>query len=91
MAIATVTALGVALDFASISPIKALFWCAVINALAAGPIMALMMLMTADAKLTGGLKLPRPQWLLGWLATAAMLAVSGGLIVSWILAAHGNP
>ena len=83
-AIAAVTALGVALNFASISPIKALFWCAVINGLAAGPIMVLMMLMTGNAKLTGGLKLPRPQWLLGWIGTIAMLAVSAALVISSI-------
>ena len=55
------TLLGVALDFSSINPIKALFWSAVINGVAAVPIMFLMMLMTANPKLTGtlGLRLPR--------------------------------
>ena len=83
-AIAAVTALGVALTFTSISAIKALFWSAVLNGVSAGPIMILLMLMTRDMKLTGGLTLPRPQWILGWIATIAMLAVSLGLMLSWL-------
>jgi Mn2+/Fe2+ NRAMP family transporter len=53
--IAAVTLLGLALNLTRISPIKALFWSAVINGLCAGPIMVLVMLMTAKGKITGGL------------------------------------
>jgi Mn2+/Fe2+ NRAMP family transporter len=60
-AIAAVTALGVSLNVIAVSPIKALFWSAVVNGLSAGPIMVLIMLMASDRKLTGGLKLPAPQ------------------------------
>ncbi|MGZ6184643.1 MAG: NRAMP family divalent metal transporter [Candidatus Binataceae bacterium] len=75
--------LGVALDFSSINPIKALFWSAVINGVAAVPIMFLMMLMTANPKLTGTLRLPLPQKIVGWAATAVMFAVAVGMIATW--------
>jgi NRAMP (natural resistance-associated macrophage protein)-like metal ion transporter len=77
------TSLGVALDFTSINPIKALFWSAVINGVAAVPIMFVMMLMTANPKLTGTLRLPMPQRIVGWAATAVMFAVAAGMIATW--------
>jgi NRAMP (natural resistance-associated macrophage protein)-like metal ion transporter len=77
------TLLGVALDFTSINPIKALFWSAVINGIAAVPIMFVMMLMTANPKLTGTLRLPMPQRIVGWAATAVMFAVAAAMIVTW--------
>jgi Mn2+/Fe2+ NRAMP family transporter len=80
-AIAAVTILGVALNFTSINPIKALYWSAVINGLSAGPIMIVMMLMTTNPKVTGGVKLPKPQWVVGWISTGVMLAVAAAMIV----------
>jgi NRAMP (natural resistance-associated macrophage protein)-like metal ion transporter len=77
------TLLGVALDFTSINPIKALFWSAVINGVVAVPIMFVMMLMTANPKLTGTLRLPMPQRIVGWAATAVMFAVAAGMIATW--------
>jgi len=84
--IAAVTLLGVALNYASVSPIKALFWSAVINGLSAGPIMILIMLMASDRKLTGKLRLPKLQWIVGWMSTLAMLAVAVGMLVTTL---HG--
>jgi Mn2+/Fe2+ NRAMP family transporter len=77
------TALGVALNFTSIDPIKALFWSAVINGVAAVPIMVVMMLMTANPKVTGTLRLNLRQKILGWAATAVMLLVTVGIIATW--------
>jgi len=77
------TLLGVALDFTAVSPIKALFWSAVINGVAAVPIMFVMMLMTANPKVTGELRLPMPQRIVGWTATAIMFAVAAGMVVTW--------
>jgi NRAMP (natural resistance-associated macrophage protein)-like metal ion transporter len=77
------TLLGVALDFTSINPIKALFWSAVINGVAAVPIMFVMMLMTANPNVTGTLRLPMPQRIVGWTATAVMFAVAAGMIATW--------
>ncbi len=76
------TLLGVALNFIAINPIKALFWSAVINGVAAVPIMIVMMLMTTNKKVTGSVRLPRLQATIGWIATAAMFAVAASMIVT---------
>jgi Mn2+/Fe2+ NRAMP family transporter len=78
------TLLGVALNFTSIDPIKALFRSAVINGVAAVPIMLVMMLMTANPKVTGALRLPLRQKVLGWVSTAVMFMVAAGLIATWV-------
>ena len=77
------TLLGVALNFTSIDPMKALFWSAVINGVVAVPIMVVMMMMTANPKVTGRLTLPLPQKLIGWLSTLVMFAVAAGMIATW--------
>jgi Mn2+/Fe2+ NRAMP family transporter len=76
------TLLGVALNFSSINPIKALFWSAVLNGVAAVPIMITMMMMTTNPKVVGALKLPRPQKIIGWIATSIMGLVAAGMIAS---------
>lgn len=78
------TLLGVALNFTSIDPIKALFWSAVINGIAAVPIMVVMMLMTANPKVTGVLRLPLRQKVVGWVSTAVMFLVAAGTIATWV-------
>jgi Mn2+/Fe2+ NRAMP family transporter len=78
--IAAVTWLGVALNLASVNPIKALFWSAVLNGLAAGTFMVPMLLMASHRRLTGKVKLPAPQWVIGWISTLAMLAVAAGVL-----------
>jgi Mn2+/Fe2+ NRAMP family transporter len=81
--IAAVTILGLVLNLSRISPIKALFWSAVINGLCAGPIMVLVMLMTTHKSITGGLKFPKPQWVIGWVSTLVMLAVAACTLVGF--------
>jgi Mn2+/Fe2+ NRAMP family transporter len=76
------TLLGVALNFIGMNPIKALFWSAVINGVAAVPIMIVMMLMTSNKKITGGLRLPTPQKVIGWTATAVMFAVAASMLAT---------
>src|ERR1700685_2220770 len=76
------TLLGVALNFIGLNPIKALFWSAVINGVAAVPIMIVMMLMTSNKKITGGLRLPTPQKVIGWTATAVMFAVAASMLAT---------
>ena len=74
------TVLGVALNFGSINPIKVLFLSAVVNGVAAVPIMIVMMMMTGNPKVIGTLKLPKPQKIIGRVAT--MLLVATGMIAS---------
>jgi len=76
------TLLGVALNFTAINPIKALFWSAVINGVAAVPIMIVMMLMTTNKKITGGVRLPALQTAIGWVATGVMFAVAACMIAT---------
>lgn len=78
------TLLGVALNFTAINPIKALFWSAVINGVAAVPIMVVMMLMTTNKKITGGVRLPAVQKAVGWVATGVMFAVAASLIATFL-------
>jgi NRAMP (natural resistance-associated macrophage protein)-like metal ion transporter len=82
--LATATVIGVALNFIGMNPIKALFWSAVINGVAAVPIMIVVMLMTGNKKITGGLRLPTLQRVVGWVATGVMFAVAACMIATLI-------
>ena len=73
-AIAVATLVGVLINFVDLDPFKALFWSAVINGVAAPPLMAVIMLMAVRRKVMGRFILPRPLWAMGWLSTAAMAA-----------------
>ena len=74
---------GVALDFSHIDPIRALIWSAVINGVIAVPIMAVMMVMAARPDLMGPFVVGRRLQVLGWLATAVMLAAVVAMCVLW--------
>ncbi len=74
---------GIALNLTPLDPIKALYWSAVINGVAAVPLMIVMMLMGSSRKVMGKFTMP---WLLkvfGWLATAAMAAAAVVMFVTW--------
>jgi Mn2+/Fe2+ NRAMP family transporter len=77
--LALATLLGILLNFSPIDPIKALYWSAVINGVVAVPVMAVMMLMTANAKVMGEFKVTG--WLqgIGWTATIVMAAAAIGM------------
>lgn len=80
--IAVATLGGVALNFTSIDPIKALYWSAVVNGMLAAPLMAVMMLMVMNQRVMGRLTLPRPMFIIGWIATIVMaLATTVFLVI----------
>jgi NRAMP (natural resistance-associated macrophage protein)-like metal ion transporter len=82
--IAISTLIGVALCFAPINPIKALYWSAVINGIISVPIMALMMLMAVRPEIMGQFVITLRLKILGWVSTGAMaLAV---IAMFWTLA-----
>jgi Mn2+/Fe2+ NRAMP family transporter len=83
-AIALATLAGAILNFTPIDPIKALFWSAVINGVAAVPIMVMIMLLAARRDVMGAIALAPWQRGLGWLATAAMLAAALAMMASWV-------
>ena len=77
------TLVGLGINFVDISPIKALFWTAVINGVVAVPLMIVMMFMASRRDIMGGFVLPRWLWVIGWLATAAMAAAVATMFVTW--------
>jgi NRAMP (natural resistance-associated macrophage protein)-like metal ion transporter len=70
--IAAATICGVALNFTSLDPVKALYWSAVVNGILAAPLMAVMMVIAMNPRVMGRLTLPRSLEVAGWLATAVM-------------------
>ena len=82
-AIAVATCIGAALDFTSLDPIKALFWSAVINGVAAVPIMVMIMLMASRRRVMGEFTLTPLLATLGWLASAVMAAAAIGMFATW--------
>jgi Mn2+/Fe2+ NRAMP family transporter len=46
--------------------------------------MIVMMLMTSNKSITGGLRLPTPQKAIGWIATGVMFAVAACMLASLI-------
>jgi Mn2+/Fe2+ NRAMP family transporter len=72
---------GVALTFAHLDPIKALYWSAVINGIAAVPIMALVMLMACNQTVMGKFAVKGALLWFGWLATLAMGLAAIGMFL----------
>jgi NRAMP (natural resistance-associated macrophage protein)-like metal ion transporter len=70
--IAVATLIGVLINASPVSPIRALFWSAVINGVAAAPIMAMMMHMTANRRMMGKFPVSDGLRAVGWCATAVM-------------------
>jgi NRAMP (natural resistance-associated macrophage protein)-like metal ion transporter len=74
--IVAATLVGVALNFTSLDPMRALVWSAVVNGLVAAPIMGMIMLMASRRKVMGQFVLSPLLKGLGWLATGVMAAAS---------------
>ncbi|MDQ2780544.1 MAG: divalent metal cation transporter [Pseudomonadota bacterium] len=79
--IALGTAIGTAMDFTPLDPIKALVWSAVVNGVIAVPIMAVMMHLGSRADVLGTRTLSRRHRWLGWFATAVMAAAVVAMVV----------
>jgi NRAMP (natural resistance-associated macrophage protein)-like metal ion transporter len=74
--IAVTTLAGASLDTIGIDPAKALYWAAVVNGILAGPLMVVMMLIVRNPRAMGRLVVSTRQMVLGWTATAVMIAAS---------------
>jgi len=79
--ITAATVIGLALNFLHIDPMRALFWAAVLNGLAAGPLMALIVAMAGNHKVMGRFVIPRPLKISGWAATIVMFTAGLGTLV----------
>jgi NRAMP (natural resistance-associated macrophage protein)-like metal ion transporter len=76
------TLLGVALAFSPIPPMKALYWCAVVNGVLAGPLMVVMVLIASNKRIMGELTISWRLRLIGWVAAAAMIGAAIGLFLT---------
>jgi NRAMP (natural resistance-associated macrophage protein)-like metal ion transporter len=83
--IAIATMLGASINVSPISPIKALYWSAVINGVVAVPALVVMMLMSANPKVMGQFKVTGTVRIIGWAATVVMAAAAIGLGVTAVM------
>jgi NRAMP (natural resistance-associated macrophage protein)-like metal ion transporter len=67
---------GLAIQYSPISPMKALFWSAVINGVVAVPLMVVIILLVSKKSVMGNFTASRPIVVLGWIATAVMGAAA---------------
>ena len=70
--IAVSVLLGLGLQYSPISPMRALFWSAVINGVVAVPLMVVIILLASKKSVMGAYTASRPIRVLGWLATGIM-------------------
>ena len=63
---------GLVIQYSPISPMKALFWSAVINGVVAVPLMVVIILLVSKKSVMGAYTASRPIIALGWIATAVM-------------------
>jgi Mn2+/Fe2+ NRAMP family transporter len=67
---------GLVIQYLPISPMKALFWSAVINGVVAVPLMVVIILLVSKKSVMGAFTASRPVIILGWIATAVMGAAA---------------
>ena len=67
---------GLAIQYSPISPMKALFWSAVINGVVAVPLMVVIILLASKRSVMGNYTAGRSIIILGWVATAVMGAAA---------------
>lgn len=79
--IAAATLLGTAIVFSPLDPMRALFWAAVINGVAAVPMIVAIIVMATMPSVMGTLVLPRWLRVLGWLCAAVMTGATIGMLV----------
>ncbi len=63
---------GLVIQYSPISPMKALFWSAVINGVVAVPLMIVIILLVSKKAVMGDYTASRPLIILGWIATVVM-------------------
>jgi Mn2+/Fe2+ NRAMP family transporter len=63
---------GLVIQYSPISPMKALFWSAVINGVVAVPLMVVIVLLASSKSVMGAFTSSRPVVVLGWIGAAVM-------------------
>ncbi len=67
---------GLVIQYSPISPMKALFWSAVINGVVAVPLMIVVILIASNKSVMGRFTVSRPLIVLGWIGTTIMAAAA---------------
>jgi Mn2+/Fe2+ NRAMP family transporter len=67
---------GLVIQYSSMSPMKALFWSAVINGVVAVPLMVVIILVVSKKSVMGAFTASRSIVIIGWIATAVMGAAA---------------
>jgi Mn2+/Fe2+ NRAMP family transporter len=67
---------GLGIQYLPITPMKALFWSAVINGVVAVPLMVVIILLVSNKSVMGSFTASRSLIILGWIATAVMGAAA---------------
>jgi len=73
--------LALAIQYSPISPMKALFWSAVINGVVAVPLMVVIIMLVSKKSVMGDFTASRPLIVLGWVATAVMAAAALAMFI----------
>jgi Mn2+/Fe2+ NRAMP family transporter len=81
--IAASVLIGLALQYSPISPMRALFWSAVINGVVAVPLMVVIIILVSKPSVMGPFTVSRPMRALGWIATGVM-----GMAALWTFVPH---
>lgn len=81
--IAVSTAIGLLIDLTGVSPIRALFWSAVINGFIAPPLLAVIMMIANNKEVMGDRTNGVLTNLCGWVSTGLMFAAAIALILTW--------
>jgi NRAMP (natural resistance-associated macrophage protein)-like metal ion transporter len=76
------TLVGALIDWSPIDPMRALFWSAVLNGLAAVPLMIAMMVVVSRHKVMGRFTASPSLLAFGWVATAVMTLASGAMLAT---------
>ncbi|WP_198424407.1 divalent metal cation transporter [Pseudomonas fluorescens] len=72
---------ALAIQYSPISPMKALFWSAVINGVVAVPLMVVIIILVSKKSVMGDFTVSRPLIVLGWVATAVMGAAAVAMFI----------
>jgi len=72
---------GLVIQYSPISPMKALFWSAVINGVVAVPLMVVIILLVSKKSVMGAFTASRALVILGWMATLVMGAAAVWMLV----------
>jgi len=76
---------GTLMGLFGLNPIKALFWSAVFNGVAAVPLLLAIIRIARDHRTLGKWIVTRTAMVWLWLAFALMLLSSAGMVASWFL------